>query len=136
MNITVIFKPVSNSVEQSLGTYKIKRYIIIHDVICISDYWQNWNSYFQHLKMYSCLFNPISCQRGFWSPYPHGKLCHFDQKWAAGLKSSWQFVVKSWPRLDFIFFYNWLSKTMQKSNFKRPGQNFSCFLSNFHQLVV
>ena len=48
-------------------------------------------------------FNPISCQRGFWSPDSHGKLCHFDQKWAAGLKSSWQFVFRSWPRLDFIF---------------------------------
>ena len=54
----------------------------------------------KHLKFF---LNPISCQRGFWSLDSHGKLCHFDQKGPAGLKSSWQFVVRSWPRLDFIF---------------------------------
>ena len=82
------------------------------------------------------MFNPIPHLMG-WSP-PHFDFECFPLLQRLKLLGGNQMTIKNkvFPKSGCHFFYDSLSKTMKKSNFKLPRQKFWSFLGNFHQLVV
>ena len=81
-------------------------------------------------------FNPIPHLMG-WSP-PHFDFECFPLLQRLKLLGGNQMTIKNkvFAKSGCHFFYDSLSKTMKKSNFKLPRQKFWSFLGNFHQLVV
>ena len=80
--------------------------------------------------------NPIPHLMG-WSP-PHFDFECFPLLQRLKLLGGNQMTIKNkvFAKSGCHFFYDSLSKTMKKSNFKLPRQKFWSFLGNFHQLVV
>ena len=91
---------------------------------------QDWSRKL-HLQL-----NPIPHLMG-WSP-PHFDFECFPLLQRLKLLGGNQMTImnKVFAKSGCHFFYDSLSKTMKKSNFKLPHQKFWSFLGNFHQLVV